>query len=435
MKKILSNAFIHLSGRLFGVFVVLLTTRILSSNLGANNFGRYSTPDYYLWVFATFLDLGLYLILVRKLSLSKSKQEQETVMSNFLGIRIFAASVSYFIAIVLSFFTKYDEQIITSIVFLSFGHLFVDINQLICAKFQSDLELWKLVLGETIGRIATLILTFVGIKNSLSIPILIFFTVLGDFLNLITSYIFVSKKISIMLSFDIKEWKKIFFEALPLGVSMMFILAYNRVSVTILSLVEGKEGRSVGVFGPAFRIVEFAGIVPQIFMGTIFPELSKKDIKSLKKILVSSLFSFFFLALFGSIMTQFFSSQIISILTEGNKDFVSKDIFRLFKKDFEIFGSKSVLNILIFSTIFSYPVSVMNYILVSRGAQKYVTFPSFVGFLTSLVSSIFLIPKLSYLGAVISSIITNFFVLLFCILSIVFYLKREEENKVKYEKT
>ncbi|GAB4142984.1 MAG: hypothetical protein Fur0024_5620 [Patescibacteria group bacterium] len=423
-KKVYSNALIHLVGRIVGVALVLLTARVVASGLGAGGSGEYEIPKVYLWTFATILDFGIYLILVRMMSTAKTQNERENIFGNFLGFRIFSGSLVYIFALFLMIFTPYNSHVKWSILILIFGQLSGDVNQVLSANFQVDFKLWKLVFGETVGRLVELILTIIGINLNWSLEVLIFIVALGDIVTLAISWFFVCQEMKIKIVFDFASWKKFLIEAFPLGVAMMFTLAYFRIDSVILSFLKSEE--DVGIYRPAFRIVEFTGIIPQILMGTFFPILAtgSKDsaIKLAKK--VSVLMTI--LAIVGVLFTFLISPYVINIYTGSDKSFLVKQSFEIFGKSFVATGSITALNLLIVSAIFSFPTSVLNYLLVSKEKQKLLIFPAFVGVLTSIILNIFLIPKFSYIGTSIVTCIVTFIVLILTI----FQFRKYQSEKI-----
>ncbi len=409
--------------------LVLLTARVVASGLGASGSGEYEIPKIYLWTFATILDFGIYLILVRMMAQAKTQNERENVFGNFLGFRIFSGSVVYIFALFLMIFTPYNEHIKWSILILIFGQLAGDVNQVFSSNFQVDFKLWKLVFGETVGRFAELILTIVGINLNWSLEILIFIVTIGDIVTLAISWFFVQQEMKVKIIFDFTSWKNFLIEALPLGIAMMFTLAYFRIDSVILSFL--KSETAVGIYRPAFRIVEFTGIVPQILMGTFFPILATGTKISAIKLAKKVSFLMTILAIVGVLFTFLTSKYIINIYTDSDPSFFQKESFRIFGKDFVATGSVSALNLLVISAIFSFPTSVLNYLLVSRGKQNFLIFPAFVGVLVSIILNIFLIPRFSYIGTAMT---TNFVTFIVLILTIFQFQKYQREvGKKEFE--
>ena len=179
-----------------------------------------------------------------------------------------------------------------------------------------------------------------------------------------------------------------------MGISAFITFLYFKMDTIILSILKGSE--AVGIYNMAYKIIENITFFPAMIIGLVLPLFSLHiftDKKSFKKIADKIAKIFFLLVVPLVAGTMFLSEEIISII--GGSDFVI---------------SANVLRLLIVALAFIFFGHFFNTILLSANLQnKLMKILAFCAAF-NIVLNMILIPKYSYNGAAIVSVLTEFLV-------------------------
>jgi O-antigen/teichoic acid export membrane protein len=90
---------------------------------------------------------------------------------------------------------------------------------------------------------------------------------------------FASKIVRIGFAWNGKAWKAILKEALPISISAMLGYLYFKLDTIFLSIIPLSGGLDnatvVGIYGSAYKVLEILLLVPAIFLGSVFPVMSR----------------------------------------------------------------------------------------------------------------------------------------------------------------
>jgi O-antigen/teichoic acid export membrane protein len=250
-----------------------------------------------------------------------------------------------------------------------------------------------------------LVLVFI-IKFDLGIIGMAVGTALTTLIGGIYLYIIYKSKFGwVKLIFDKKFWKKLFIEAWPFTLTGIFVLVYWKIDLVMLSFYQ--TDAIVGWYSAAYKLLELLMIAPVIIMTPLYPVFSrlakdnKEKLQNVFKLVVRYLLI---------VMLPI----IIGVMLVGDKIIV-------FIYGEQFINSAIVLKILIFATLFAF----INYpfltLLNSTGDQKRGTIQTGVSAAANVVLNIFFIPLLSYIGAAITTVISEG---LFLLLSYIYIKKK-----------
>jgi O-antigen/teichoic acid export membrane protein len=204
---------------------------------------------------------------------------------------------------------------------------------------------------------------------------------------IISTWKFVKPKIEI----DLKFWKELLKEAWPFALSGIFVAIYFWVDSIMLSYMKGNE--VVGIYNAAYKLVYVLLFIPSIYFTTIYPVLSRMHLKSrdgLKFMYEQSLKYFTIIGVFVGITTMLFARDIV---------------FLIYGTGYE--ASIPALKILIWAIVFSFLAHATLYTLNSTNKQMIYTKITGVGAILNFVLNIFAIQELSYIGASLTTVITE----------------------------
>ncbi|MBA7490639.1 lipid II flippase MurJ [subsurface metagenome] len=402
-KKVALNALIQTIGKVlyfgFSLAIIMLITR----HLGVSGYGNYNTIIAYLGIFAVLADLGLYMIMVR--DMSQRPKEQEKIVGNVLGLRIFTAIVALILAALVSIFLNYPLEVKIGILIFSAGIFFILLSQTLLGVFQVYLRVDKATIAEVAGRFLTLILVIWLIKKGAGLLPVITAAAAGFAFNFFLSFIFANQFIKIIPRFQISLWKKTIIKALPLGIVAILATIYYKIDIVLLSLLPLKKvlifgishfsnSEAVGIYSAAYRVLEIIVVFPNLFALLIFPIISKSiksDPKRTQRVFQKS---FNFLAIFGiffTIIGFFLASQITDIV--GGREFAN---------------SKIVLQILSIAFLPHFVGNLYGIVLTAADKQKVLIMPFFIFTAFNIIGNLILIPYYSFLGAALITVVGQF---------------------------
>lgn len=391
-RKVALNTIISVLGRVLATVLALVVFSLLSRYLGVSGFGEYVTVMAYLSVFNIFTDLGLYSITIR--DISRDGADESAIVSNAFTLRFCIGFFIFAIGAILIYLFPYSINVKKGFIVGAFGFWAMTNQSLVVSVFQKYLRMDKVAIGEVLARLVQLCLVFYFVKYHFGFLFLVAAMVLGAISNLLF-VLFSSKKfIKISFKFDFPFWKKILKESLPLGIGTILTLIYFKFDTIMLSLM--KTNYEVGIYGVAYRVLESMIFFPHIFVGIIMPLMSKyvfTEIKKFKTLFEKALNIIIIFIIPMIIGTFFLSRGIVSLI--GGIEFIA---------------AAPVLNILIFATSIIFLGTLFSYVIISFNKQKYLMYIYGVGAFFNIATNLYFIPKYSYYGAAMTTVVTEFLV-------------------------
>lgn len=409
-KKILSNTLAQIISKMSTAFLGVLTVKVLTSYLSVGGYGQYVYVYEFIAFFGIAADLGLFTIAVKEMS-----QDQDSIpeiIGNVLSIRTILIIAMMSLAVVTSFFLKASESILIplGVSIASFSAILTLLNgtvsSLLQVKLKMEISSTTAVIGKIITFSTMLYIIFVGFPDQKEIGFLLLLAA-GVFGNLImflsTSYY--ARKISpINYKFNISVWKKLTKESLPYGIALILNTIYFRLDSILISELRGDV--ELGIYGAAMKILEQFSVIPLYFMNSVLPVLTKaiKENSNRYKTIISSSFDFL-AALALPIVVGAFVLAYPIIFVIANPDFLSN-------LSEGYLGSDIALQILIFALLFQFLNVLFAFILISVGEQKKLLYINAVCVLLNLITNIIFIPIYGFVGAAVTSVFCELFILI-----------------------
>jgi O-antigen/teichoic acid export membrane protein len=191
------------------------------------------------------------------------------------------------------------------------------------------------------------------------------------------------------------KWKELIKEAWPFAITGISFNIYTWIDSLLLSIMIGAE--VVGFYNASYRLMLIFLFIPAIFSGAIFPVMSRYYISSKESLKVSFeklLKILVLIALPITIGTTLIADKVI-LFIYGN----------------EFLGSIIVLQILIWSTAFVFARVPYGMLLGASNRQLVTTKIFIIGVIFNIVLNILIIPKYSYVGAGVITVLTDALVL------------------------
>jgi O-antigen/teichoic acid export membrane protein len=196
-------------------------------------------------------------------------------------------------------------------------------------------------------------------------------------------------------SLDREFCKKSVKEAFPLALVAIFAMLYFGIDSVMLSIMKGDA--PVGIYNAAYNLILGIVIIPTVFTMSIYPLLSryfKTSINSFRSLYERSIKYLLILAIPTGVGTTLIAPKIIDFLY-----------------GVEYTGSALALQLLVWGGVTWFVSLGVNTALRSSNRQKTLAWIAGTAALINILLNLLLIPQMSYVGAGIATIITEFFVL------------------------
>jgi O-antigen/teichoic acid export membrane protein len=380
-RQIAHNTIIQIVGKVVSTFIGLLVVGMLTRYLGENGFGQYYTIMAFLQFFGILVDMGLYIILVKKIS--EVNVDEEKWASNIFTLRLISAVVFLGIAPVVVLFFPYAGIIKVGVLVTTLAYLGITLNQTVTGVFQKHLRMDRVMIAELVGRVVLLGGTYAVIKADLGLLWVMGSVVAGSLVNFFVSFLYSRRLVKIRLRFDFLLWRQVIKAAWPIALSILFNLVYFKADSVILSLV--KNSAAVGVYGASYKVLEVLISFPAMFAGLVLPLLASAwvmaDRERFKRVLQKAFDAMIIIALPLAVGTQFVARPVMKLVAPEFRD------------------SASVLQILIFATAIIFIGNLFANAVVAVNRQKVMMWLYLAVAVVSLTGYLIFIPKYSYFGA------------------------------------
>ena len=391
--KIAKNSLAHISGRLAGVVIGVLSIGLLTRYLGQSGFGQYSTILAFVMLTTVFADLGLYMVTLKLLGQDPKKAESN--FNNIFTLRLVSGGALVLLVSSIIWLFPYPAVVKLGIIIYSVVAWISLLDQIIVAGLQNALSTTRVAIAEIIGKLVLLGVIALTIAYDLGLLVIIAGHIIGLGIHTLLNYAKLRQFLNIRLSYNKQTWQGILKLSLPIALSSVFTMIYFKADTLFLSLFRSPE--EVGIYGAPYRALEVLISFAPLFMGLIMPLLSRAWEQSKN---ITSLFQKTFDVL---IILAVMLVSITLPLAEQLMTLIAGDQF---------LASADVLRILILATAIIYLAHLTTYSVVAIGKQKAMIRYYIAAALLAVTGYITLIPLYSYWAAAWVTVGVELFILI-----------------------
>lgn len=406
-RKVAYNTFIQIMGKAVTTAISLVLIAALTRYLGVAGFGQYTTIFAFVTFVSVVADFGFFWILVREIAHPDADINKTT--SNILTFRTIVGIVIFAACFGAGFFIPQYADFHPGIGIVALATLFLTLNSTYIGIFQNKLRMDKAALTDVLGRAIILGVTLYLINKNLGLNSILWAYALGNVINLGASAWLGRVYVKVRPAFDFTYWKQVFWQTLPMAIVLILNLLYFRTGTLMLSLMKGSV--DVGIFGAPYKILEILLLFPAMFMGNVFPILTRYIHTQNERLQTALQKSFDFLVLLSVpivLGVVFTSDRIIRIV--GGQEFVTAQTIS------PVWGLSAtaplVLQILMVAVGVSFISHLFNFLVIALGKQSKMIWPNLVCVVVNITLNFILIPRISYIGAAISAVVTEILVLI-----------------------
>lgn len=380
--------------KMFMFFFIMYTARYL----GVEGFGILSFGLAFTGIFGIFADLGLRQLMIREVARDNSLKNK--YLANVLGMKFILSIITLGLIVFAINILDYPHDTIKVVYLLSIYVIFNAFIQTFYSVFQAFEKMEYQSIGQILNSILLLFGALFALKQGFDIvgfASLFFITsaIILGYSFVICMWKFTVPEIEVDWSF----WKLTIKEALPFGLTGTFITIYLWIGSVILSLMKGDE--VVGWYTAAYRLILVLLSIPFAFNGAIFPLMSQFHVNSQNSLRYAYEKLFKYMLIIGvpiGVGTTLLADKIILL------------IFGI-----EYLPSVIVLQILVWALVLIFARTAFERLLESIDRQIIITKIFGSCAVLNIVLNIILIPKYSYVGAGIATLLTDFtvFIMIF----------------------
>ncbi|MBU1145958.1 flippase [Patescibacteria group bacterium] len=389
--KIARNT-IYLTVATVGQKVLAFLYFILIARLaGVEGTGKYFFVVSFTTIFSIFVDLGLSSVLIRETA--KKREMAGKYLGNILGAKVVLGVLAYFAVVGIINVMGYPAETKLMVYLSGLVMLLDSFNVTFYAVFRGHQNLRYESMGVVISEV--LIIVFGGVSLILHAPLYFLLLALmsGSLFNFFFSSILLWKKTEVRpcLCFDKTLLISLFKIAYPFALAGIFVKVYSYLDAVLLSKMVGDA--AVGFWSVAYKLTYAFQFIPMAFSAAAFPAMSAYFISD--KTMLRKTFE----------RVLFYLAIIAMPVAFGIFSLAEPLILKLYGVSYA--ASILPLQVAIFAVVFiflNYPIgSLLN----ATDRQMTNTIIMGVCMALNVVLNVILIPRFSYLGAAISTVISH----------------------------
>lgn len=412
VRTLAKNTTVLLVANIIGYLLGLFTTLYTARYLGVEGFGILSLALSLTGIFGVFTDLGLTTLTTREVSRDNSLANK--YIGNTAVIKIIYAFLTFGLISLVVYIIGYPQEVKTIVYLITLSVILAAFTGIFNSIFQAFQKMEYMSLNIILTAILMISGILIVIHFGLGIIALASVYVISNAIVLFITLIIYSWKFFIpKIGVDLKFWKPTIKEASFFGVSNILVVIYFYIDSLMLSVMVGYS--AVGIYNASYKLIFVLLFIPGIFVTSIFPIMSQhfESSKNLLKLEYEKSVKYLFAtAVFIFIYGFIFSDKIILI----------------------IYGTAYIPSIAALQTlIFVIPIifitNLFGNLIGAINRQRILIIITGISALFNVVLNLILIPKFSYIGASIATVVTEGLVFILMISYISKYFLRISINE------
>lgn len=395
-RKIARNTGLLMVASVFTNIMALIWTLYTARYLGTVGFGILSAALALTGIFSVLADLGLSTYSTKEVA--RDTEKTKKFLANIALIKVFLAIITFVLLYLTILIKNYPPQSVEVILIIGGYMIFTSFSALFNAIFQGHQKMEFQTIGNILNSSLLLISILLAIFYLKGDVVTISFAYLfTSIITLIYSIIVTAWKFTVpSFEFDLKFWKKTIIKALPFGISTVFTTIYFWIDTVMLSFMQGDA--AVGLYNAPYKLLTVMISLYSVYILALFPFMSKFYVDSTDALKLTYQRSFKFML-------------IISLPVAVGTTMLAKEIILLIYTP-QYLPSVAALQILIWSIVFIFINGLSSNLLGSVDKQMSVTKITGIGAVVNIGINIVIIQYLSFYGASIATVFTEFFIML-----------------------
>lgn len=357
--------------------------------LGDTGFGRYSFAFAFTSLFIVCVDPGVNVLAIR--DIAREKGLAGKYMGNIFLLRSLLSLIAFALIAGVINLMGYPSETKFAVYIVGVYTIMTSFSQLTRSIFRAFERMEYEALLNILERVIFVSLGLVVLSWGYGLIEVVSVFLIAGAVNLILSFFLTARKFA-MPKFEVDRefWKYLIREGLPFGLAFIFITVYIKIDLVMLSAMKGDA--VVGWYNAAYQIPLAVALISTAFMESIFPAFSRLHGSSRESLIHAYEKSFKFLSI------------VVLPIAVGITILSEKIIFLLYGKGYA--NSIIVLKILIWFTVFEFLAYLLYVTLASIDRQRLNTLTTGICAVLNILLNLILIPRYSFIGAGIATVIT-----------------------------
>lgn len=411
--RVIKNSSLLLFASVINNVMTFILTLFTARYLGTYNFGLISSATSLVGVFGIFCDLGFATYAIREVS--RNKDLTGVYFGTVFLLRVISSILTCIVYVIFIFFSNFSTDGTNVMIIFGIYMLFNSFVLCYYSLFQSNEKMEYQTIGNVIYSVSVLLIILLIIFRSGNVTIVAAAYPIAIILSFIyCSYITIKKYPRLSVCLEKSFIKQILIKGIPFGITSVFTSIYFWIALIILTYMAGSV--SVGLFSSSQKLLLVLSAIFYLISNAIFPvmsELFTTDKNALVDLYHKLMKYLLIVGMAIAVGTSIYSKEIIGI----------------------IYGSEYVvgahaLTILIWAGIFMFLSGLTSTLLGAINKQVSVTKNAAIGAIFSIILNLILIYYLSYIGASISTVSTEFLILV-----LMLYALSKTEFKLNLKKS
>ena len=270
--RVLGSRFALLvAGRGGGLMAALVTTAMMTRQLGPAGYGVYQAAVAYLGLVILLVDFGLPSIFVREISTPGA--DEPRLVGNALALRLGVTLAALALAFAAAALLPFSAEEARGIAYALPGFLAYSVHLLLFGLFQKHLAQAGVVSAELAGVVFLIGSVYLLCRVDAS-PAAFCAALAGSYLLVLAIALWFARRIvPIRLRFELPAWRSYLAAAIPLaGATTMTVMAFRSPTVLLAMLTSDDE---VGRFGTSQQLFNSLMGISLLFIGLVAPSLAR----------------------------------------------------------------------------------------------------------------------------------------------------------------
>ena len=395
-----NSSFLILTSLISNVIMFLLTL-VTARYLGTYNFGLISSALSVIGIFGVFCDLGLGYYAIQVVS------RNHNLTSKYFGtafvLRLILSILTFIAYVIFSYVSGFTGNAWGVMIVIGVYMFFSSLTNFYYSLYQSNEEMYYQTIVNTVYNVGVFLIALlfiylkydvVWIASAYPLAIIISF-ILGSFIK-------ARHYPKFTYDFSRNFLRELIINSIPFGITGVFTSIYFWIAAIILTFMSGSV--AVGLFSSSQKIILVLSALFVLLSNAVFPVMSQLFVQDKDKLN----------ALYQKMLKYML---ILSVPIAIGSYIYSYDIINI------VFGSEYLettvcLSILMSAVIFLFLSGTTSTLLNAINKQFVVTKVAAIGAVFSVIVNYILISKYSYVGASITSVLTELIVLILILYSL-----------------
>ncbi|WP_415976634.1 flippase [Rhodococcus sp. 077-4] len=365
---------------------------VVARSLGPDDWGQFSFVFALLGLMSVVTDLGVGRVVLAKL-MDDDAEEIGRTASSFLALRTVLGLVGYVLAVTYVLLLQYPSEVVLATALGGLVVVFATPGHALSVLFQSRHRLVLVAVAESAGQAIQLALTVLAAVLAPTLLIFVLPAVVNEVFKLATKGFGIGNRsmgLRPSKHIEVRRWGPYLREAVPLAIGFALTIAMLKIDMLMLSLLDTFE--AVGLYSIGYKFSDMidtfvlAAVAP---ISTLLVASWPHDTAAFRARTRSAALLF---SVFGAVSVAAFVPS-------------AEPLIRLLYGERFVDGAHAARLLVTGAALMSL-VMLGIFLLASAGMQRHYPLVALVGLALNIGLNLVLIPRMSYDGAAISTVVT-----------------------------